>query len=386
MSSKGGIPDQVLIIHNRHGKLGEWVHRSEALLDANGKPLWFEHPNLGAKADIVALLLTDKSDIGSFNNDIGVPLTILDAAVGDDYLIVEIGTNSPGEIEAMAAIARPDLAVITKVGRAHLEGFGSVEAVAAEKASLLGHLCPGRPAIVNADCRPLRPHLRIPGAVVLCGEAEDADLRLTGRDGAAGWFEVNGRDRFHLGLPGRHNAVNALCAVAVARRLGVPDSMIDAALGACEPVDMRMSRREIGAITVYNDAYNANPDSMIASLEAFGEQTAGVSRRVVVLGDMNELGAAAPELHREVGRSLLEMTRTTPVDHLVLVGELAAFIADPLEASWPPDHLTRLPELTATNAPDIARLLHPGDAVLLKASRTVALEQLITAIHDPIAP
>lgn len=322
----------------------------------------------------------------SFNNDIGVPLTILAADLRDDYLIVEVGANAAGEIADLAAITRPDLAVITRTGRAHLEGFGGVEAVAREKASLL-RFCTGQ-ALVNADSPTLRPQLGGIDPVVLWGEAADADVRLTARgaEGRRNWFEINGKDRFRLGLPGRHNAVNALCAVAIARRLDIPDRAIDKALWACRPVEMRMSRRRIGPITVYNDAYNANPESMLASLETFAELSANAGgRRIIVLGDMMELGDTAAELHREVGRALRDLDRTARIDHAVLIGGLAAHIAEPL-ASWPTERVTRLDELTPHAASYAAQLIEPGDTVLLKGSRTIGLERLVDAIeccHTP---
>jgi UDP-N-acetylmuramoyl-tripeptide--D-alanyl-D-alanine ligase len=236
----------------------------------------------------------------SFNNDIGVPLTILSADPHDEYIVVEIGANAPGEIGQLAAIARPNIGVITTVGRAHLQGFGTLSKVAHEKAMLLRHLKSHqvrRLAVVNADVPRLRDHLCIPHTVKLFGEAEDADLRLTdrGAENGAWWLEVNRSQRFRLGLPGRHNAVNALAAVAVARRLWIDDTLIDDALAGCRPVDMRLTRQHVNGVMVYNDAYNANPESVVASLETFAELAADAPRRVIVLGDMlGRLRPAAP--------------------------------------------------------------------------------------------
>ncbi|MHC4305530.1 MAG: UDP-N-acetylmuramoyl-tripeptide--D-alanyl-D-alanine ligase, partial [Planctomycetota bacterium] len=241
----------------------------------------------------------------SFNNDIGVPLTILGADPHDEYVVVEIGANAPGEIGRLAAIAQPDIGVITAAGRAHLQGFGSPEKVAEEKAMLLRHLRSNRMrrlAIVNADVPSLRNHCCIPHTVKLYGEADDADLQLTDRGAQAGawWLEVNRSHRFRLGLPGRHNAVNALAAVAVARRLWIDDALIDDALAECRPIDMRMTCQHVNGVAIYNDAYNANPESVVASLETFAELAADAPRRVLVLGDMLELGPMAADLHREV--------------------------------------------------------------------------------------
>jgi UDP-N-acetylmuramoyl-tripeptide--D-alanyl-D-alanine ligase len=324
----------------------------------------------------------------SFNNDVGLPLAILAADPDDDYLVLEIGANHRGEVAALAHIARPDIGVITMVGRAHLEGFGSLAAVVDEKAAMLDHLAGPRLAVANADAPQLRDHLHRAAQSVLFGSAADAEVRLTdrGRNGRGWWFEVGGWCRFALGLPGRHNAINALAAVAVGRRLGIADEQIGEALARCGPVEMRMSQTRAGGLTIYNDAYNANPDSMLASLDTFAEEAAGARRRIVVLGDMLELGPQAADLHRELGRQLLEIHRRTALDRLVLVGELAAHVAEPFERAWRREHVTHLERPDASSAAQLAGALEPGDAVLLKASRAVGLErfqQAIEARHSP---
>jgi UDP-N-acetylmuramoyl-tripeptide--D-alanyl-D-alanine ligase len=326
----------------------------------------------------------------SFNNEIGVPLTLLAARPTDAYVIVEIGTSAPGEVGRLAQIAAPDLGIITLVGRSHLEGLGTVEAVAREKASLLLHLGEHGVAVVNADVPLLRDKLKSVETRILYGESADADLRLTarGRAGAAEavamddsgggwWFEVNGRASFRLALPGRHNAINALAAVAVARRLGVPDEAISRGLGSVIGAPMRMAVHALGPWTIYNDAYNANPDSVIAAIDTFLELAAGARRRIVVLGDMLELGAAGPDLHREIGRHLARAGGGGRVDHAVLMGPLSGHTAEALRETWPGDRLTVLPEVSAVTAAIIAELLRPGDAVLLKGSRGTALERLL---------
>jgi UDP-N-acetylmuramoyl-tripeptide--D-alanyl-D-alanine ligase len=328
----------------------------------------------------------------SFNNDIGVPLTILGADPMDEYVVVEIGASRPGEVARLARIARPNIGVITAVARAHLEGFGSAARVADEKAQLLRYLGATnrarRLAVIIADVPRLRDHCRVPETVMLFGEAPDADLVLTdtGAEGGGWWFEVNGEQRFRLGLPGRHNAINALAAVAVARRLWIDDQLIDDALGDCRPVDMRMTRDRINGVTVYNDAYNANPDSMIAALETFEELAAHAPRRVVVLGDMLELGPGAPELHREIGRRVVELDRRLPLERVVLVGDLARHIAEPMAGGRGRERVTHLRALDRRGAAAVSAALEPGDAVLLKGSRAMGLERLVDAIRDAHAP
>lgn len=314
----------------------------------------------------------------SFNNDIGLPLSLLEARTGDRYLVLEIGANNPGEIDALAAIAKPDIGVVTAVGRAHLAGFGGLASVAREKASMLRHLNGHGLAVVNADAPLLDGHLGGLREVVSYGASAGCDLQLTdrGAEGEGWYLEVNGSRRFGLGLPGRHNALNALAAVAVGRRLGVSDEAIDRALAAARPVEMRMASRAVAGMTVYNDAYNANPDSVMAALETFAELAAGAARRVVILGDMRELGAETETLHRQVGLRLVEMKGPGAPDLVVLVGESAEACAGPLREAWDPARFTVLAD--GDGFPRAAAAwLKPGDAVLLKASRALALERVI---------
>ncbi len=324
----------------------------------------------------------------SFNNDIGLPLAILAARADDRYLVLEIGANSPGEIRQLSKIARPDIGVITMIGRAHLQGFGSIENVTAEKATMLKYLQGRRLAVVNADAVGLRRHLHHAGHVVLFGESKDAGLRLTGwaARGNGGRLQVNNRTHFDLGLPGRHNAVNALAAVAVARQMGLDDRDITAALAASRPVAMRLSRHDVGAVTFYNDAYNANPDSTAASLESFIHLAADAPRRVLVLGDMLELGNNAAEQHREVGRRVIELDRQLRIDQLVLVGALSSHTAEPILDQWPRQRVTMLRDLDRSTAAAVAATLQPGDAVLLKGSRELGLEAVIDAVAESQNP
>jgi len=320
----------------------------------------------------------------SFNNDIGLPLAILAARADDRYLVLEIGASSPGEIGALSKIARPDIGVITMIGRAHLQGFGSIENVTAEKATMLQYLQGRRLAVVNADAPGLRRHLHHADHVVLFGESTDADLRLTRWTprGDGGRFRVNDRTHFDVGLPGRHNAVNAMAVVAVARQMGFDDRDIAEALAASRPVAMRLSRQDVGAVTFYNDAYNANPDSTAASLESFIHLAADASRRVLVLGDMLELGDDAAEQHREVGRHIIELDRQVGIDQLVLVGTLSSHTAEPILDLWPRQRLTMVGDLDRSAAAAVAATLQPGDAVLLKGSRALGLEAVIDAVAE----
>ncbi len=336
-------------------------------------------------AHLLACSLRGRSSPKSFNNAVGVPLTILSARRGDQYLVCEVGTNAPGEIAPLAACAQPDVAVITSIGREHLEGLGSAEGVLGEEVSLLDGLRPGGVGVITADCPALTQRVmgdktRNAGrSLVRFGFATDADLRITACESGASEtrFCLNGRSWYTLPLPGRHNAGNAAAAIAVARRLGVDDDSIRAALATARGAEMRMERVQAGGVEFLNDAYNANPDSMLAALRAFDDcfpRAGGSGRRVLVVGDMLELGDAGPEAHREIGDAIAEMD----VDLAIFVGELSAHAVARLARRWPATRYAHVPEADDAGMVRSASLLRAGDRVLLKASRRIALERVAT--------
>ncbi len=327
----------------------------------------------------------------SFNNAVGVPITILGAQRTDQYLICEVGTNAPGEIAPLAAVIEPDIAVITSVGREHLEGLGSLKGVVQEEAALIAALRPGGLAVINADAPMLveavRPFLNAsaPGqkakALVTFGASPAADLRITSAvcSPSGVVFQLNERERYQLPLLGRHNAGNAAAAIAVARRMGITTPEIEAGLASAKGPEMRMERSDVGGVAFVNDAYNANPESALAAIDTFTSvyrNAPGVSRRVMVLGEMLELGEQAPDLHREVGDAI---AKAGVFDLVVLVGQLAMYAGERLSRSLPPDRVAPFSNAEGANATEIARLLRPGDAVLLKGSRRVGLEKIIAA-------
>jgi len=253
----------------------------------------------------------------SFNNAIGVPLTMLSSEPEDRYVVAEIGTNARGEVAALAAIASPDVAVITSIGEAHLEGLSDLEGVAAEKASLISFVRSGGVAVVTADSPELASHLPTEGRIRVetFGTTRSATYRLgalkTGLCGTA--FQLRGQS-IELPLPGAHHALNAAAAFAVGRWFGLSPEAIAERLREFEPPEGRANRIVLGGITVIDDSYNANPASMIAAINTLGCSAAG--RRVFVMGDMLELGGASGELHGRV----LEVALEQGVDVLIAVG------------------------------------------------------------------
>jgi UDP-N-acetylmuramoyl-tripeptide--D-alanyl-D-alanine ligase len=344
----------------------------------------------------------------SFNNHIGVPLTLLAASQSDDFVVVEVGTNHPGEIEALSKIVRPDIAVITSIGHEHMEFFKTLDGVAEEESAILPHVQAGGLAVVaaplNIDRRGFNEeshHLnqflnRLPEGVELIrygDEAEGANLRLTYAEeqtyAIPMRFQVDDFLDLELPLIGMHNIANAMAAVAVARRLGMSDPEIAAAMKNATAAPMRMELRQFGGVTVINDAYNANPSSMKEAVHLLGDLKIDYpdQRRVLIAGDMFELGELGPDHHRDMGKWIgrwdpsVSGRGANAIHQVVLIGKLSMFTAETLHRMWPPRHVTAFPGWDDTLPEKVAGLLKAGDVVLIKGSRGMGLERLVPAIE-----
>jgi UDP-N-acetylmuramoyl-tripeptide--D-alanyl-D-alanine ligase len=356
----------------------------------------------------------------SFNNHIGVPLTLLAAKAGDDFVVVEVGTNHPGELETLARIVRPDVAVVTSIGHEHMEFFRSLDGVAREESAILCHLWPGDRSVAVVESKALARFEQLglrPALVRVIGfGAEGAELTLAGDpvvEGDGQVVAVRGGVRVRLGLLGRYNAVNALAAVAVGRWMGMDDQRIAAGLAQAQPVEMRLNILHLGTpagpVVVINDAYNANPDSVAGALATLKQmplpQKGG--RRVVILGDMRELGDEGPQLHRAIGRVVgAEAPKSAAGGaaggvasegpdsasggtggteggfHLaVFIGKLAGLMAEAVGERWPAERIHAWAEWNDDLPGRVAELLCPGDLILIKASRGEGLERLIPAME-----
>lgn len=327
----------------------------------------------------------------SFNNDLGVPLTLLSTPCDADYAILEIGTSGPGEIARLASIVRPHLAIVTMVGRAHLERLGSIEGIAAEKASLLDRLVAPSVAVIHADGGVLEAAVaarrgRI-GEVVAFGASKRATLRIVDRRSDTLGQEVRLADgrRFRIRLPGAHQADNAVAALAAALRLGVDFESAASGLASVEPEAHRSVERVAGGLRFLDDAYNANPDSMRAALATVAE-FADDAPTALVLGDMLELGVDAPSMHAKVGRAAARLAADRAVPLAVFVGPLSAAAADAFESAAPAVPCLRAEKATPDLARSIADRLEPGTRVLLKASRGVGLERLVDWTEELATP
>jgi UDP-N-acetylmuramoyl-tripeptide--D-alanyl-D-alanine ligase len=315
----------------------------------------------------------------SFNNHIGVPLTLLGASPEDDFVVVEIGTNHPGEIESLAAIARPDAAVITNIGTAHIGLFGSRRDIAAEKGALLKHIPSDGLAVLPAAEPLLEGSIAtiVGGVQIVCiGNDVVADGIAPGGLTGPTRFNVTAvGEHLTIALPlmGEHNVYNALCAIAVGQWFGIRNESMVKALAEVAGVPMRAQVIRRGGIIFINDAYNANPDSMQRALAML--IASGGGRKIAVLGDMFELGDQSPEAHRELGRAIADLDEM--IDHVVLIGKLSMFTAEALTKRWPANRVTTYAGWQDDLPQRVAAIWRDGDVVLLKGSRGMALERLI---------
>jgi UDP-N-acetylmuramoyl-tripeptide--D-alanyl-D-alanine ligase len=317
---------------------------------------------------------------GSYNNDIGLPLTVLSADEDTRYLVLEMGSRGPGHIARLCQVARPDVGVVLNVGSAHLGEFGSAEVIAQAKGELVEALPETGTAVLNADDpRVLGMAGRTRARVVTTGRGADADVRATEvtlDDSARPRFTLVAAGEEHpvaLRVVGEHQVANALSTAGAALAAGMTPAAVAAALSAAGPVSrwrMEVDRRPDG-VTVVNDAYNANPESMRAALAALAGLPA--TRRIAVLGGMAELGPDAAAEHERLGRDAV----AAGVDLVVAVGPDAVGIAGGASAAGrgAGEGSVHVPDRAAAREL-LSEVLRPGDVVLVKASRSYGLELL----------
>ncbi|WP_301177883.1 UDP-N-acetylmuramoyl-tripeptide--D-alanyl-D-alanine ligase [Actinomadura geliboluensis] len=321
---------------------------------------------------------------GSFNNEIGLPLTALRADAGTRHLVLEMGARGIGHIAYLTGIARPDVGVVLNVGTAHVGEFGGRENIARAKGEIVEAVPPGGTAVLNAD-DPLVAAMasRTRGEVVTFGRGPDAVVRATGET-----LDEQGRARFTLVTPegsapvalrlhGSHAVPNALAAAAAARAAGLAPDAVAEALSAAVPVSrwrMEVTERPDG-VTVVNDAYNANPDSTLAALDVLVHMARG-RRAFAVLGEMAELGDASVAEHAKIGQHVAR----SGIAGLVVVGANAAAMAEGAGqvASWTGE-CVQVDDVGAAVAV-LSERLAPRDVVLVKGSRVAGLERVAEAL------
>lgn len=336
---------------------------------------------------LAAVLETAGSTVatrGSFNNELGMPLTALRVDQATDFLVLEMGARGIGHLAELTDLVAPDVSVVLNVGTAHLGEFGSRDAIAAAKGELVGGLVADGVAVLNADDeRVVAMAALAPGRVVTFGTDADADVRLGdvtldrfGRP-AFSLATADGSAEVVMRLVGAHQALNAAAATAAALACGLPLDRVAAALAEVVALSKwRMELHELpGGVVLLNDSYNANPESMRAGIDAISSigEADEVQRTIAVLGVMRELGEGSEAAHREVGHYAAER-----VAQVLVIGEDARGIHDGAEAMT-----TGSSDFVDDNAAAIAWLrenLREGDAVLVKASRGARLDEVAAAL------
>ena len=335
-----------------------------------------------------ARLLVQKT-AANYNNEIGLPLTLLGLRAAHEAAVVEIGMRGLGQIAALAPLAAPTVAIVTNVGEVHMELLGSIENIAKAKAELVEAVESGGTVILNADdarVLAMREKAKAGVRVVTFGLSRDADVRAVAVGKAEGgmrfmleWKNERGRLERHelfLPMPGRHNVSNALAAITAARVLGL--SLVDVRRGLAVPPaqKMRFAVEKCGAYTFVNDAYNASPTSTRASLKTLAEMFAG--RKIAVLGDMLELGSASKSGHASVGEEAAHLGFAAVLSR----GEESRFIAEAAKAGGVPlvERMTSHEEAAAR----LKEILQPGDAVLFKGSRGMKMDEIIPLLKKAL--
>ena len=368
-------PDELLVSDTLRAlqELGAWARRQwgRTVIGVTGSA------GKTTTKDAIAHLLEAEfpvgRTVGNFNNRVGVPISILRLPDGCRAAVIELGMNHAGEIRELAAMAAPQIGVVTNVGYAHVEFFDSIDGVAAAKRELIEALPADGVAVLNADdARVARFRQVHPGRSVSFGFADTADVRAEAVEcGPAGSrFRACGVD-YETGLVGRHAVMNLLAAIAVAREFGIAPGRLREPVGSFAIGKMRGERTEHNGIAIWNDCYNSNPEAAQSMIDVLSRTPA--TRRIAVLGEMLELGHAADQLHRAVGR----YAAGHGVDLLIAVRGHARAMAEAAVAAGLPSSSAHFFEDSAEAGDFARRAARPGDAVLFKGSRGVHVERAL---------
>ena len=330
--------------------------------------------------DLTAAVLSARGTVcrtaANYNNEVGLPLTLLGMTSGDVAAVVEIGMRGLGQIAALAPVAAPSIGIVTNVCEVHMELLGSIENIAKAKAELVEAIPAGGTVILNADdarVAAMRARAAEGVRVLTYGISADVDVRAEALRCAADGSQfmvtwANERHDYSIPLAGRHNVSNALAALAAGFVLGLTPQEMQTGLSHLAASKMRYEVHEVGAWRFINDAYNASPSSMRAAIETTASLYAG--RKIAVLGDMLELGAAAEEAHRDIGKRVAELGFAA----LVAYGPQARWMHEEAEEAGCTAHHV---ETHAEAADVLKNLLADGDTVLFKGSRGMKMEEII---------
>jgi UDP-N-acetylmuramoyl-tripeptide--D-alanyl-D-alanine ligase len=314
--------------------------------------------------------------VGSENNEIGVPRTLLQLSPNHEAVVLELAARRVGDIEYLCSIAEPTVGVLLNIGTAHLEYFESVEGVAKAKGELLDYLGESLTALVNADDRVVVQEVqRTKGRLLTFGFVRESGFRGEGlvldQEGCGHFLLHN--NPIKLKIPGRHNAYNGLAAASIGRILDVDWEDIQHALAQFEPVSMRAEIVRKDGLVVINDCYNANPDSMLAALELLGDVPG--ARKIAFLGDMLELGPQSGDLHAAVGAEV-----ATKADMLLATGKQSKGLVAAARSAGMGETQARHFDNLDLAGEFIAANLCRGDVVLVKASRAMAFDRIVERI------
>ncbi len=324
----------------------------------------------------------------SFNNNIGLPLTLLGIKPDDQIVVAELGSNHPGEIALLTRIAAPDIAMVINVHPAHLEGFGNLQTIIEEKLSISEGLKPDGVFIINSDFDGLVSNCRARGIkFITFGKSDGADyqVRNISYEASASRFTIDSTE-VYLPLAGPGNVENALAAWAICSQLGLAIEDFENALRTLSPVSMRAELLQIGTLTILNDCYNANPASMKNALNILtGLDQDGKRRLVFICGDMAELGPQTETLHAELGISIAK----TKVGLLLSVGKFAKIAAQTAKTTAEQNFESKEIESlqikcfddTISACNNLHEFIKDYDIILVKGSRTVGLEKVIEKLQ-----
>jgi UDP-N-acetylmuramoyl-tripeptide--D-alanyl-D-alanine ligase len=376
----------VILVENTRKALGQLAARYRSDFDLPVIAVGGSNGKTTTKELIASVLRRKKATLwseASFNNDIGVPLTLLKLDCVHQAAVLEVGTNHPGELAPLLQIIRPTFGVVTNIGREHLEFFDDAAGVAQEEGAMAETLPAEGTLFLNGDsdwAGSIAQRTR--GTIVRVGLSESNDwcaknVRFD-ESGVTFWVSCRRADMngdYRIRLLGRHQVVNALFAVAVGAELGLSRVEIEQGLAECAPPKMRMQPWSANGVRVLDDTYNANADSMLAALQTLRDLPCK-GRRIAVLGDMAELGAQSETAHLEVGKYAAELG----IDQLFAIGQRAGDIA----AAARKNGLKNVIEILEAEvaAHEVEQFVRPGDLVLVKASRSMRLERVTELLRS----
>ncbi|HAZ10494.1 MAG TPA: UDP-N-acetylmuramoyl-tripeptide--D-alanyl-D-alanine ligase [Candidatus Omnitrophica bacterium] len=371
------LPDVSFILVNDSvkalGNIGNF-HRSRftipiiGITGSNGKTTTKE-----MTAAILSKKFNTLKNFGTENNNIGVPLTLMRLNSEHNIAVLEMGTNHLGEIRWLSEIAKPTIAIITNIGPSHLEYLEDVDTVLKAKVEILEHMDKDAKLILNADDEYLKK-IKTNFKTIWFGFDKEADFYADKinlePDGVN--FRLNGKWDISLGVLGRHNVYNALSAIACAWDFGISIDEIKDALKEFRVPNMRMEVKRFGDIKIINDTYNANPQSMKQAIETLRDMTTE-GRKILIAGDMLELGTFSGRFHHLVGKQAAE----SGIDLIVAVGKLAEHVGKGAQEAGMSNRKIKLCAVMKEAREKVATLIKKGDTILVKGSRAMKMEEIV---------